>query len=360
MNVIEAKVDIVEAKEKKAKPDPENLSFGKIFTDHMFTMEYTREKGWFNPKIEPYAPIELDPAAMIFHYSQSVFEGLKAYLDPEGHIQLFRPQENFKRMNRSNQRLSIPLINEELVLEYLKQLLTLEKEWIPSADGTSLYIRPFIFATESSLSVAPAHSYKFIIILSPVGSYYPEGIHPVSIQIEHDYTRAVRGGTGTAKTGGNYSAGYIAQAKAADQGHAQVMWLDGVEKKYIEEVGSMNVFFKINGQVVTPELNDSILAGVTRKSIIELLHDWNIDVVERKISVSEIHEAYKEGTLEEAFGAGTAAVISPIGELSWGEEAMIINGRQTGDLTKSLYTTLTGIQTGKLSDPFGWTVKIKD
>ncbi|WP_280770968.1 branched-chain amino acid aminotransferase [Salipaludibacillus daqingensis] len=357
--MIDVQLEVKENPNKKPKPDPENLQFGKMFTDHMFTMEYSRDKGWFQPQIVPYEPITLEPAAMIFHYGQSVFEGLKAYLTEDGDVQLFRPEENLKRLNRSNARLSIPPVSEELMLNYLKQLITVEKDWVPSAEGTSLYIRPFIIATEPSLSVAPSKSYKLMVILSPVGSYYPEGIHPVSIQVEDHFTRAVRGGTGTAKTGGNYSAGYNAQESAANQGHAQVMWLDGVEKKYIEEVGSMNVFFKINGQVVTPELNDSILEGVTRKSIIELLKEWKFDVVERKISMNELYQAYESGHLEEAFGAGTAAVVSPIGELSSGDQSMIINGRQTGELTKSLYSTITGIQTGKLPDPFGWTEKVE-
>jgi len=357
-DMIDVQLEVIENPNKKQKPDSSNLQFGKMFTDYMFTMEYTRDMGWFQPRIVPYGPITLEPASMIFHYGQSVFEGLKAYINTDGDIQLFRPEENLKRLNRSNARLSIPPISEELMLNYLKQLITLEKDWIPSAEGTSLYIRPFIIATEPSLSVAPSKSYKLMIILSPVGSYYPEGIHPVSIQVEDHFTRAVRGGTGTAKTGGNYSAGYNAQERAANQGHAQVLWLDGVEKKYIEEVGSMNVFFKINGQVITPELNDSILEGVTRKSIIELLKDWKIDVVERKISMNELYQAYESGHLEEAFGAGTAAVVSPIGELSSGDQSMIVNGRQTGELTKSLYETITGIQTGKLPDPYGWTEKV--
>ncbi|MFC4735773.1 branched-chain amino acid aminotransferase [Bacillus daqingensis] len=352
---MEATVAITEAKHKKGKPDPETLQFGKTFTDHMFTMEYEEGKGWIKPEIIPYAPVEIDPAAMVLHYSQSVFEGLKAYRSPEGEAVLFRPDENFKRLNRSNRRLSIPPVNEELLMEYLLQLLELEKEWIPDTEGTSLYIRPFIIATEPSLQVAPAKAYKLFIILSPVGSYYPEGIHPVSIMVEDHFTRAARGGTGTAKTGGNYSAGYNAQAKASGEGHAQVLWLDGVEKKYVEEVGSMNVFFKINGEIVTPELNDSILQGVTRKSVIELLEYWNVPVSERRISMEEVLAAYENGELEEAFGSGTAAVISPIGELTWKGTPMIINGRKTGEITKSLYQTLTGIQTGQVKDPFGWT-----
>ncbi|CAM3736198.1 branched-chain amino acid aminotransferase [Alkalicoccus chagannorensis] len=355
---MEATVAITKADTLKPKPHPDELQFGKTFTDHMFTMQYTSEKGWIQPEIKPYAPVEIDPAAMVFHYSQSVFEGLKAYKDPEGNVVLFRPDENFKRLNRSNKRLSIPPVNEELVLDYLKQLLELEKDWIPTAEGTSLYIRPFIIATEPSLQVAPAHQYQFFIILSPVGSYYPEGIHPVSISVESHFTRAARGGTGTAKTGGNYSSGYNAQAKASNEGHAQVLWLDGVEKKYVEEVGSMNVFFKIDGEIITPELNDSILQGVTRKSVLDLLRYWEMPVSERKISMQEIYEAHQEGRLEEAFGSGTAAVISPIGELSWKDETMIINGRSTGDVTASLYQTLTSIQTGKQEDPFDWTVVV--
>ncbi|PRO66930.1 branched-chain amino acid aminotransferase [Alkalicoccus urumqiensis] len=355
---MEATVAITKAETLKPKPDPETLQFGKTFTDHMFTMQYSSEKGWFYPEIKPYAPVEIDPAAMVFHYSQSVFEGLKAYKNEDGEVILFRPEENFKRLNRSNKRLSIPPVNEELALDYLRQLLELEKDWIPTAEGTSLYIRPFIIATEPSLQVAPAHRYQFFIIMSPVGSYYPEGIHPVSIMVEDHFTRAARGGTGTAKTGGNYSAGYNAQAKASQEGHAQVLWLDGVEKKYVEEVGSMNVFFKIDGEVVTPQLNDSILQGVTRKSVIELLEHWSVPVTERKITMQEIFDAHREGKLEEAFGSGTAAVISPIGELTWKGETMIVNGRETGDTTRDLYQTLTRIQTGKQDDPFNWVMKI--
>ncbi|WP_054636345.1 branched-chain amino acid aminotransferase [Thalassobacillus sp. C254] len=351
-------LDITQNPHKKAKPDPEHLSFGKVFTDHMLTMEFSRDKGWHSPQIVPYEPVSLDPAAMILHYGQTVFEGLKAYRGADNQILLFRPKKNFERLNRSSDRMSIPPVNEELMLEYLKQLISLEKDWVPAAEGTSLYIRPFIIATEPNLAVAPSYSYTLMIILSPVGSYYPEGIHPVSINVESEYTRAVRGGTGTAKTAGNYSAAYKAQERATEKGHAQVLWLDGVEKKYIEEVGSMNVFFKIKGEVITPELSGSILEGITRTSIIEMLKDWEIPVSERKITMEEIHQAYEEGTLEEAFGTGTAAVISPIGELHWEDKAMVINHRQTGELSRSLYDTLTSIQTGKLEDPYGWTIKI--
>ncbi|MDQ0255110.1 branched-chain amino acid aminotransferase [Evansella vedderi] len=357
---MEKKLQTVRANNLKQKPEPDKLGFGKYFTDHMFVMDYEVDKGWYNPRITPYQPITLDPASMIFHYGQSVFEGLKAYRTEDDEILLFRPDKNMERMNRSNDRLSIPAIDEEQVLDYLIELIDLERDWVPNSEGTSLYIRPFIIATERNLRVAPAHSYKFLIILSPVGSYYPEGIHPVGIYVEDEFTRAVRGGTGTAKTGGNYSASYNAQEKASGNGQSQVLWLDALEKKYIEEVGSMNVFFKINGEVITPALSGSILEGITRMSIIEMLKDWGHTVVERKISIDEVFAAYDKGELEEVFGTGTAAVISPVGELQWKEKTIIINNRETGDLAKKLYNNITGIQTGKLADPYGWTIKVKE
>ncbi|ADU30270.1 branched-chain amino acid aminotransferase [Evansella cellulosilytica] len=350
---------IDKVKELKEKPNPKQLGFGKYFTDHMFMMDYEREKGWFNPRIKPYEPLSLDPATMVFHYSQSVFEGLKAYRTEDDRVLLFRPEKNFERLNESNRRLSIPLVDNELILQYLKKLIEIEKEWIPKEEGTSLYIRPFIIPTDTNLRVAPANTYKLMIILSPVGSYYPEGIHPVSIYVEHEYTRAVKGGTGTAKTAGNYSAGYVAQEKAAQNGFAQVLWLDGMEKKYIEEVGSMNVFFRIDDEVVTPKLNGSILPGITRMSIIELLKSWGVPVKERLVSMEEIIEAYKNNRLKEAFGTGTAAVISPIGELNWHNEQYIINNKKTGELSKKLYETITSIQTGSMKDTFNWTEVVK-
>jgi branched-chain amino acid aminotransferase len=355
----EERLEIIKNQNRKPRPDSDKLGFGKHFSDHMFVMDYTKEKGWYNPQIIPYQPITMDPAAMILHYGQTVFEGLKAYRTKENRILLFRPDKNLERLNLSNDRLRIPPIDEKLVMRYLKQLISIDQEWVPAAEGTSLYIRPFIIATEPSLIVAPSTQYKFMIILSPVGSYYPEGINPVSINVENEFIRAVKGGTGTAKTGGNYSSGYKAQEKASNKGHAQVLWLDGIEKKYVEEVGSMNVFFKINGEVITPALSGSILEGVTRMSVIELMEEWGISITERKISMEELNHAYENGSLEEAFGTGTAAVISPIGELDWQEHKMIINNRQTGDLSKRLYDTLTGIQTGKQNDTFNWTVEVK-
>ncbi|BAU28330.1 branched chain amino acid aminotransferase [Aneurinibacillus soli] len=342
----------------KTKPDQQNLGFGKHFTDHMFLMNYTAGEGWHDARIVPYAPLSLDPAAMVFHYGQAVFEGLKAYKTEGGRVLLFRPDQNLERLNISNERLSIPQIDEALVLEGIKELVRTDADWIPTAEGTSLYIRPFIIATDAALGVHPSPQYLLIVILSPVGAYYPEGLKPVKINVESEYVRAVRGGTGVAKTAGNYAASLRAQEEAEKQGYAQVLWLDGVEKKYIEEVGSMNVFFKINGEVVTPALNGSILSGVTRRSIIQILQDKEIPVVERRISIEELYEASVNGTLEEAFGTGTAAVISPIGELNWEDKQITINKGEIGQVSQELYDTLTGIQNGKVKDTFGWTFEV--
>lgn len=344
---------------KKEKPDSKQLEFGKKFTDHMFVMDYSVEDGWHNPRITPYEPLVLDPAAMIFHYGQSVFEGLKAYVTDNGEVNLFRPEKNFERMNHSNDRLCIPHIDEAFAIEALKKLVAVEKDWIPTDEGTSLYIRPFIISTEAYLGVAPSAKYKFIIILSPVGAYYKEGINPIKIAVENKYVRAVLGGTGEAKTGGNYAASLRAQEVVAKEGFAQVLWLDGVEKKYVEEVGSMNVFFKINGEIITPALGGSILPGVTRNSVIALLKHWGLPVIERKITMQEIEDAYNNGTLEEAFGSGTAAVISPIGQLTWENKDFIINNQQTGEISAKVYDTLTGIQYGKVKDEFNWITKVE-
>lgn len=353
------KIDIQLSKNKKQKPDFDNLAFGKNFTDHMFIMDYTEGTGWHDARIVPYQPVTLDPAAMIFHYGQTVFEGLKAYLTKDNEVLLFRPDMNMKRLNRSNERLCIPAIDEEFVLFALKQLINVDRDWIPNAPGTSLYIRPFVFATEASLGVHPAGKYSFMIILSPVGAYYKEGINPVKIAVERQYVRAAVGGTGNAKTAGNYAGSLIAQEKAELKGYSQVLWLDSKENKYVEEVGSMNIFFKINGEVVTPILNGSILEGVTRDSVMRLLEHWNVPVSERKISMEDIYQAYKAGKLEEAFGTGTAAVISPVGELFWEGEKVTINDGKTGELARKLYDSLTGIQLGTEPDPLGWTVKVE-
>ncbi|GGC78921.1 branched-chain-amino-acid aminotransferase 2 [Thalassobacillus devorans] len=349
---------IVESKHKQPKPNTDQIPFGRTFTDHMFVMDYHEEKGWYEPRIVPYEPLTLDPAAMIFHYGQTVFEGLKAYRSGD-RVLLFRPEKNLERLNRSSDRLSIPAIDEEKVMKYLEELISLEKDWVPDTPGTSLYIRPFIIGTEPNLSVAPSKTYKLMVILSPVGSYFSGGLTPVKIRVEDKFTRAVKGGTGMAKTAGNYSAAYQAQKQAYKEGKADVLWLDGVEKRYIEEVGSMNIFFKIDGEVVTPALSGSILQGITRMSVIELLEKWGITVTERRISIEELYQYYEEGKLEEAFGTGTAAVISPVGELNWLGKEMVINNHEIGELSQKLYDTITGVQTGKLEDTQGWTVEVK-
>ena len=343
----------------KQKPDQNNLGFGKHFTDHMFIMDYTEGKGWHDPRIVPYGPLALDPSTMVLHYGQAIFEGLKAYKTKDGRILLFRPDKNMERINSSNNRMCIPPIDEKFCVEAVKTLVKLDQDWIPTAEGTSLYIRPFIIATDPFLGVRESNTYKFIIILSPVGAYYAQGLNPVKIYVENSFVRAVKGGTGFAKTPGNYAASLKAQKVAHDEGYSQVLWLDGVERKYIEEVGAMNVFFKINGEVITPSLEGSILPGITRDSALQLLKSWGIKVTERKIEVKELFDAYENGTFEEAFGTGTAAVISPVGELTWNHKKAVINGEKIGEISSRLYNTMTSIQYGKLEDTFGWTVEVK-
>jgi branched-chain amino acid aminotransferase len=318
----------------KSKPDDTRLGFGTIFTDYMFNMDYTPDKGWHVPRIEPYASIEMDPATMFLHYGQGVFEGLKAYRIDTGKIQLFRPQENLKRLNRSCRRLCIPEVDEDFALAAMKQLIAMEKDWVPGAPETSLYIRPTIIAMDPFLGVRASHTYRFFIILSPVGAYYPEGFNPVKILVTADYVRAVRGGVGEAKTPGNYAASLLAGEQAHDAGYTQVLWLDGVEQKYLEEVGSMNIFFVIDDEIITPELNGSILPGITRKSVIELAKHWNEKVAERKVSIDELIEAHGTGRLKEVFGAGTAAVISPVGQVKYGDQVITINNNQTGPVAQ--------------------------
>lgn len=342
----------------KTKPNQDNLGFGNSFTDHMFIMDYTEGKGWHDPRIIPYQPLVLDPSCMVFHYGQEMFEGLKAYKDKNGKILLFRPEMNIKRTNVTNDRLCIPEVNVEDILQAIKTVINVDKEWIPDKKGTALYIRPFIIASDPFLGVRPSMTYKFIVIMCPVGAYYKEGINPVRIWVENEYVRAVKGGVGYAKTGGNYAASLKAQMKAKEKGFTQVLWLDGIERKYVEEVGTMNVFFKINGEVITPSLEGSILPGVTRNSVIELLKSWGIKVVERKLSIDEVYEASEKGQLEEVFGTGTAAVISPVGELCWKGKSIIINNNKIGDLSQKIYNTITGIQTGEVEDQFGWTVEV--
>ena len=344
----------------KALPAQDNpLTFGTIFTDHMFVMNYETGKGWFDPRVVPYQPLSLEPSCMVFHYGQEMFEGLKAYRADDGRALLFRPDMNAKRTNNTNKRLCIPEIPVEDFIDAVKAVVKVDEAWIPNKPGTSLYIRPFIIATDPFLGVRPSNTYMFIIILSPVGAYYPEGLNPVKIWIEDDYVRAVKGGIGEAKTGGNYVASMAAQLKAHDEGYSQVLWLDGVERKYIEEVGAMNIFFKINGKVLTPMLNGSILPGITRNSVITLCKEWGYEVEERKISVDELYEASVNGTLEEVWGTGTAAVISPVGHLRFQDQVMKIKDGGIGELSQKLYDTVTGIQLGRIAETRDWVVEVK-
>ncbi len=353
--MLNIKTTRTEAPAQKPKKG-EKLGFGKIFTDHMFEMDYTEGKGWHDARIVPFHNISLSPAAMVFHYGQEMFEGLKAYRGADGKARLFRPDMNAKRTTATNKRLCIPYLPEEDFVEAVKAIVKFDEDWIPTEEGTSLYIRPFIIATDEFLGVAPSKTYKFMIVLSPSGAYYESGLAAVGIWVEDEYVRAVRGGMGFAKTGGNYAASLIAQVKAHDDGYSQVLWLDGVEQKYIEEVGAMNIFFKIDGVIVTPKLNGSILPGVTRDSVIRLCRALGYDVQERRISVDELVEAQKTGKLEECFGTGTAAVISPVGKLRYKDDVMTISDNKIGALTQKLYDTITGIQWGKCEDEFGWSV----
>ena len=351
----EIKVELT--KNPKTKPSTENLPFGVHFSDHMFLMNYV-DGQWINPRIVPYAPFELAPSSMVFHYAQEIFEGMKAYRTEDGHIQLFRPEENFKRMNNSAKRMCIPEVDVDFCVEAVKKLVELDKDWVPSAEATSLYIRPFIFATDEHVGVHASHTYMFCIITSPSGSYYAEGINPVKIMIEDEDVRAVRGGTGFTKCGGNYAASIRAGERAEKMGYSQVLWLDGVHRKYIEEVGSMNIMFKIDGKVVTPELQGSVLPGITRKSILELARSWGYEVEERLISIDELISGIESGHVEEVWGTGTAAVVSPVGEVSYKGKTYVIKDGGIGELTHKLYEELTGIQWGKLPDKFGWTTKV--
>ncbi len=342
----------------KAKPDQNKLGFGKHFTDHMFLMDYNKEQGWHDPRIVPFADISLSPACAVFHYAQEMFEGMKAYKSPDGRNLLFRPMKNIERMNNTNERLCIPQVDPEFTLKAIKELIKVDEDWIPVDDGKSLYIRPFIIATDPFLGVHPSASYLFCIILSPVGAYYAEGINPVKIYVEDEYVRAVKGGTGFAKTGGNYAASLRAQEKAEKLGYTQVLWLDGIHHEYIDEVGAMNVFFLIDGELITPQLEGNILPGVTRDSVINLARSMGVKVSERRLSIKEVVAAAEAGKLEEAFGSGTAAVISPMGELNVEGKKIVINEGKIGALSQKLYDTLTGIQWGKIKDEFGWSVEI--
>ena len=340
-------------------PPSDQLGFGTVFTDHMFLMDYSADKGWHDARVVPYGPITMSPAASVLHYGTEVFEGMKAYRRPDGGVQLFRPWENVARLNRSCERLGLPQLDPDDALQAIKTVVKVDENWVPSDPGTSLYIRPFLYGTDPTLALHGVHEATFAIILSPSGSYFKNGLQPVPIMVETEDVRAVRGGTGEAKCGGNYAASIKAGELAEEQGYAQVLWLDGVEKKYVEEVGSMNIMFKIDGKVYTAATVGTVLPGVTRRSCIELLKDWGYEVVEGKLAIADIMQAARDGKLEEVFGTGTAAVVSPVKELVWkGEHAYIGDGK-IGPVTQKLYDTMTGMQWGKIPDTKGWIVPVE-
>lgn len=342
----------------KEKPDQDALGFGNFFTDHMFLMKWNREKGWHDAEICPYKKFNLDPAAMALHYGQAIFEGLKAYSGDDGQIFMFRPEDNFERMNVSALRMCMPRIPVDQIVRAVKALVYLDRSWIPTAAGATLYVRPTMIAVEPVLGVRPSAEYYFYMILSPVGAYYPEGFNPTKIWVTDKYVRAVKGGVGTAKTAGNYAASIMAAEEANRAGYTQVLWLDACERKYIEEVGTSNIFIKIGDDLITPPLNGSILAGITRDSVIQLAKSWGVNMVERMISIDEVLTASEDGSLKEVFGTGTAAVISPVGELCYQDKKYTVADGNTGELSQRFFDELQGIQYGKQEDPFKWTIRV--
>jgi branched-chain amino acid aminotransferase len=351
-------IRVSRAATKKPKPKDKDLTFGTVFTDHVFVMDFQEEKGWYDPRIEPYGPLSLDPAAAVLHYAQAVFDGLKAFRGKDGKVRLFRPRKHIERLNNSARRMCIPPLDPEMALKALIELVGVEKDWVPSAVGTSLYVRPTIIANEAFLGVRPARSYIYYVILSPVGAYYPEGMNPVKILVADKYVRAVEGGVGAAKTAGNYAASLYAAEEAKHAGFTQVLWLDGRERKYLDEVGTMNIMLKIGDEVITPPLTGTILPGVTRDSALTLMRDWGLRVSERQVSIDEVARAAHEGALKEVWGTGTAAVISPVGELAYKGERIVINEGRIGELTQKLYDAIVGIQYATAPDTHGWTVPV--
>ncbi len=345
--------------ERETIPNLDKLPFGRVFTSHMFLMNYSEDKGWHSPRIVPFSKIELHPAAIVLHYSQTIFEGLKAYYGTDGKIRLFRPWDNVARLNTSAERLCIPPVDPDLALKAIKTLVWVDREWIPRKRGSSLYIRPFIFGTEGALGVKPSSEYLFVIILCPVSAYYDEGFDPIRIYVTDTYVRAFPGGTGDVKAGGNYAASLKAQEEAKKLGYTQILWLDGIERKYVEEVGTMNIFFYFEGELATPELTGTILPGITRDSVIKLARHLGIPTVERRISIEEVLEGARTGRLKECFGTGTAAVISPVGRIYYKGVEYIINEEKTGPLARRLFDYLTGLQYGEIEDPFGWTITLE-
>jgi branched-chain amino acid aminotransferase len=353
------KIKLNPAKKLKKRPtDESKLTFGNIFTDHMFLMDYEVGKGWFDPRIVPYKPLRIDPAAMVLHYGQEVFEGLKAYRGKDNGIYLFRARDNFVRLNRSAVRVCMPEVDIDFAMEAMKKLVLLDKKWVPRSEGTSLYIRPNMIAVEAHLGVRPARSYLFYIIVGPVGAYYKEGLNPVKIYVEDKYVRAAQGGLGEAKTLANYAASLLAAEEAKEKGFTQVLWLDAVQRKYVEEVGTMNMFFMIDDEVITAPLRGTILPGITRDCVIHIVKHWGMKMSERSLSFDEMISAAESGRLKEAFGTGTAAVISPVGQITYkGADYVVADGKM-GELSQKLYDEIVAIQYAEKPDPYGWREKI--
>lgn len=356
---VEVEITVEKRPDSELKPlfaDSSKLGFGRVFTDHMFTMYFRKDAGgWVDPKIGPYQNLSLAPSTIVFHYAQEIFEGTKAFVGPDNGIRLFRPERNIQRMNNSARRLCMPTVPDDLFMQAIVELVNVEKRWIPREPGTALYIRPTLMGIDPFLGVRASNDYLFFIILSPVGPYYPQGFNPIPLYVCHEYVRAAKGGIGEAKAGANYAASLLAGELARQRGCSQVLWLDPLERKYVEEVGAMNMFFVLNGTtVVTPPLSGSILPGVTRASVLELAPTLGFQVEERRIALDEVLSGIKDGVVTEIFGAGTAAVISPVGRLVDASEEYVINDNQVGPVARKLYDTLTGIQRGSLPDPFGW------
>jgi branched-chain amino acid aminotransferase len=352
-----APIRITRAATRKPKPKDSELSFGTVFTDHMFLADFQEEKGWYDPRVEPYGPLSLDPATAVLHYAQAIFDGLKAFRGQDGKVRLFRPQKHIERMNSSARRMCIPPLDPDLALQSLITLVGLEQDWVPSSVGTALYVRPVIIASEAFLGVRPAKSYVYYVILSPVGAYYPEGMNPVKIKVEDQHVRAIPG-VGAAKTGGNYAGSLYAAEEAHHAGFTQVLWLDARERRYVDEVGTMNIMFRLGDEVVTPPLAGTILPGITRDSALTLMRECGLKVAERPIPIDEVLAAARSGNLREAWGTGTAAVISPVGELSYKGERIVINGGKIGELTQKLYQGIVDIQYARVPDTRGWTVEV--
>ena len=350
-------IRVTRATTKKPRPKDHELGFGTVFTDHMFVADFQEEKGWYDPRVEPYGPLSLDPACAVLHYAQAIFDGLKAFRGTDGKVRLFRPQKHIERLNNSARRMCIPPLDPEFALRSLVTLVGLEQAWVPSSVGTALYVRPVIIASEPFLGVRPAKSYIYYVILSPVGAYYAEGMNPVKIRVEDKHIRAIPG-VGAAKTGGNYAASLYAAEEAHKAGFTQVLWLDAVHRKYVDEVGTMNIMFRIGDEVLTPPLAGTILPGVTRDSALTLMREWGLPVSERQIEIDEVVAAARAGRLREAWGTGTAAVISPVGELSYKDERLVVNGGKIGEVTQRLYNAIVDIQYARAADTHGWTVVV--